>query len=305
MSLTVADVYTIRSCQKLPLPRLVQENIAKLRITPVSYKPARPHNKHVTFKATRRQQEPSLPENWRISMVTNYVSKVRDKDDPDYFDIFAILNKISAVTLDKLICDAVEIIKKRDHEFRLRVATLLFNKAITEHMFASVMADCASKLVLEFPDMKEDITIQIDMFTKLYNLNDTLTYPSIDNSNYDDLVISWMKQKDKRRGYAKFVTQLFVRDLVDESVIRKSLDEVIREMHTLATQPKSEQTDENTTQFVDFLYETAKVLPKNAVSLRKLIQESGCSLLSIPRSEVPSLCMRSRFKLEDTVKCVQ
>lgn len=300
MSVTVAEIYDVRGCSKLPLPRSVQDNIARLRITPVAYKPFRPPQRHVTFKA----RQPSLPDNWRIAVVSNYVSKVREKDDADYFDVFQILNKVSSSTLDKLIGDAVTIIKKRDHEFRLRVATLLFNKAITEHMYASVMADCAVKLVGEFPDMREDISVQVEMFTKLYDLNDTLTYPSIDNPDYDNLVISWMKQKDKRRGYAKFMTQLFVRNLVNETVLKTSLDDVIRELGILARQPKSEQTEENTTQFVDFLFECAKVLPKDS-TIKTLIRTSGTEILSLPRQELSSLCMRSRFKLEDTVKCVQ
>lgn len=301
MSVSVAEIYECRGCPKIPLPRSVQDNIAKLRITPVAYKPFRPAQRHVTFKASRQS---SLPDNWRIAAISNYVSKVREKDDPDYFDIFQILNKVAPATLEKLVGDAIEIIKKRDHEFRLRVATLLFNKAITEHMYASVMADCAVKFVGEFPDMREDISVQVEMFTKLYDLNETLTYPSIDNPNYDNLVISWMKQKDKRRGYAKFMTQLFVRNLVDESVLKTSLDDVIHELGVLAHQPKSEQTEENATQFVDFLFECAKVLPKTS-SLKTLIHSSGRQILAIPRPEVPSLCMRSRFKLEDAVKCVQ
>lgn len=300
MSVSVAEIYDVRGCSKLPLPRSVQDNIARLRITPVAYKPFRPPQRHVTFKGSK----PSLPDNWRIAAVSNYVSKVREKDDADYFDVFQILNKIAPSTLNKLVGDAIEITKKRDHEFRLRVATLLFNKAITEHIYASLMADCAVKLVKEFPDMREDISIQVEMFTKLYDLNDTLTYPSIDNANYDNLVISWMNQKDKRRGYAKFMTQLFVRNLVDEFVLKTSLEDVIREINILACQPKSEQTEENTTQFVDFLFECAKVLPKSS-ALKTLIHTSGTQILTFPRAELPSLCMRSRFKLEDTVKCVQ
>jgi hypothetical protein len=38
-------------------------------------------------------------------------------------------------------------------------------------------------------------------------------------------------------------------------------------------QPKSEQTEENTTQYVDFLFETAKILPATAKDLRGLLNE--------------------------------
>jgi len=56
---------------------------------------------------------------------------------------------------------------------------------------------------------------------------------------------------------------------------------------------------------VDFLFESAKVLPKTALEIRKMISESLGNFLKIPRPDLPSLCMRSRFRAEDTLKCVQ
>jgi len=73
----------------------------------------------------------------------------------------------------------------------------------------------------------------------------------------------------------------------------------------MAKQPKSEQSEENTTQYVDFLFETAKILPPTANDLRTLMKGFIQSVLEIPRAELPSLNMRSRFKMEDAVKCVQ
>jgi hypothetical protein len=40
--ITVADMYNMRSLEKLALPKLIQENIAKLRISPAHYRPVRP-----------------------------------------------------------------------------------------------------------------------------------------------------------------------------------------------------------------------------------------------------------------------
>jgi hypothetical protein len=73
----------------------------------------------------------------------------------------------------------------------------------------------------------------------------------------------------------------------------------------MAKQPKTEQSEENTTQYVDFLFETAKILPATAKSLRALMNLFIQTVLDIPRIELPSLNMRSRFKLEDAIKCVQ
>jgi hypothetical protein len=306
MSLTIAQVYSVRFGVKLPLPKSVQDNIAKLRITPVAYKPFRPPPKHGSFRPKHEHHSRSIiPENWREKSLSTYVSILKDKGDPDYFEVFAILNKICVANLKQLSGQLIEILRKRDQEFRLRVTTLLFDKAISEHLFAGVLADCAVQLNIEFSEVSEDFTTQAKMFTKLYDINTTLTYPSLSESNFADKVVHWMKQKDKRRGYAKFLTQLFVRNLVPEDVIVASIKDVIIEMDLTAKQLKNEQTEENTTQYVDFLFESSKVLPASAVELKKTIKNALVEFLAISRPEVPNLCMRSRFRLEDTLKCVQ
>lgn len=308
MNLTVSQVYSVRFGSKLSLPKSVQDNIAKLRITPVTYKPYRPPQKHVTFKTNKQHHHDNtahLPDNWRIKSVSNYVSKIKNKDDPDYSEVFSIFNKLSLSNLEKLSADALEIIKKRDHEFRLRVVTLMFNKAITENMFASVMADCADKFVKSVPEVKDDLNVHVSMFPQLYDMTTTITYPASTDSQFDEKVIQWMSQKTKRRGYAKFITQLYVRNMVSEQTMYDSLKLVIDELNHVAIQSKTPETEENVTQFADFLFESAKILPQNASSVKYLIQDSVKNILAIPRSELMSLGMRSRFKLEDTLKCVQ
>jgi hypothetical protein len=122
--------------------------------------------------------------------------------------------------------------------------------------------------------------------------------------DYNEKVIQWMKQKDKRRGYAKFLTQLYIRDLVTDDIMKTAVEQVISEMNTMAKMPKTEQTEENTTQFVDFIFESSKLIPKES-SVRSLFKTALTNILAIPRPEVPSLGMRSRFRLEDALKCVQ
>jgi hypothetical protein len=305
MSLTITQVYSARFGVKLPLPKSVQDNIARLRITPVTYKPFRPPPKHNGFRPRYEPQSKTVSsENWREKSLEAYVSKLTDKGDPDYHLIFSILNKISPSTLQKLSEEGVEILRKRDQEFRLRVTSLIFDKAISEDMFAGILADFAVILNKEFPEIAEDFTTQAKMFTKLYDINLTLTYPLLTEVNYEDKVIKWMKQKNKRRGYAKFLTQLFVRDLISEDVITSSIQDVIIEMSATAKQVKTEQTEENTTQYVDFLFESSKVLPSSAKNLKQTIRTSLLELLKLSRSDLPSLCMRSRFRVEDTLKCV-
>jgi hypothetical protein len=293
--LTVAQVYGVRFSGKLALPKIVQDNIARLRITPVAFKPFRP--------PPRAQHRPK--ENWRENALVEAVRRVKERDDPEYDEVFGSLNKIATRTLDKLSEKIVLNIKKRDDIFRLRVTTLLFDMAISQSGYAVLMADCAKKLAGEIPEIQEDLIAQTQMFPKLYNMTETLTYPSCEEAGYADKVIEWMKLKDKRRGYAKFMTQLFVRSLVDERTVGECMTHVSADLAAMAKQPKSEQSEENTTQYVDFLFETAKILPPTANDLRTLMKGFIQSVLEIPRAELPSLNMRSRFKMEDAVKCVQ
>jgi len=297
MSLTVAQVYGVRFAEKLSLPKIVQDNIAKLRITPVAFKPYRP--------PARAPYRAKPAENWRENALVEAVRRVKERDDPEYDEVFGSLNKIAPRTLDKMSEKVITNIKKRDDIFRLRVTTLLFDMAISQSGYAILMADCAKKLVSEIPDIREDLLAQTEMFPKLYNMTETLTYPSSEEAGYADKVVEWMKLKDKRRGYAKFVTQLFVRELVEEKTVGECLTHVSSDLTGMAKQPKSDQSEENTTQYVDFLFETAKILPDTAKDLRMLMKTFIESVLSIPRSELPSLNMRSRFKIEDALKCVQ
>jgi len=285
MSLTVAQVYGVRFAEKLSLPKIVQDNIAKLRITPVAFKPYRP--------PARAPYRAKPAENWRENALVEAVRRVKERDDPEYDEVFGSLNKIAPRTLDKMSDKVVSNIKKRDEIFRLRVTTLLFDMAISQSGYAILMADCAKKLVSEIPDIREDLLAQTEMFPKLYNMTETLTYPSSEEAGYADKVVEWMKLKDKRRGYAKFVTQLFVRDLVGEQTVGECMTHVASDLTGMAKQPKTEQSEENTTQYVDFLFETAKILPDTAKELRILMKTFIQSVLDIPRPELPSLNMRS------------
>lgn len=300
MNLTVAQIYSVRFGAKLPLPRIVQDNIAKLRITAAAYKPTRSHH-----KPQHKSHAKNSLENWRLKSIVSFVSRIRDNEDPDYHEVFTSLNKISGSNLDKCSAEINEIIAKRDQEFRLRVSALLFNKAISESMFANVMADCAVKLNSVHTEIKDDLILQANMFPTLYDINTTLTFPSASDPEYEDKVVQWMKQKDKRRGYAKFLTQLYIRDLITEVIMLNSLEQVITEMKLISKQPKSEATEENITQFVDFLYESSKLLVTKTGPVKDLIRTSLTEILAIPKSELPSLGMRSRFRLEDAIKCVQ
>lgn len=284
--LSVADIYSLRFGPKLPLPKIIQENIAKLRISPAHYKPVRPpmrfHKKH----------NPVDNSNWREKLLVDIVRRVREREDPEYSDIFAIFNKITKSTVEKLSNDTATLIQKRDETFRLRVSTLLFDKATTNHTYSAVMADCALILSKVIPEIIEDLDTQMNMFETLYNMNETILCS-------EETIVEWTKQKEKRKGFAKFVMELFVRNLVSETIVQKGLADVIAELTTLTGLSKSEQNDENIHQFVVFLYETAKLVPSTNNTLREYIRNSIITILASSK-----LQMKTKFKMEDALKLV-
>jgi len=296
MALTVTDVYSVRFGAKLLIPIAVQNNISKLRITPVPYKPVRSFNRH---GPRRVRSSIATPDNWREKILVEYVRRVKEREDPEYSDIFSIFNKISQSNLDKLSSDALVLIQKRDEQFRLRVSMLLFDKAITQISYSAIMAECAARLNDVIPEIADDLQSQISMFPTLYNMTETSVYPDSTDEKFDEKVIEWTKQKEKRRGYAKFMMELFTLDLITQESVKSAFEQVVKELNDVSRQPKTNQTEENTSQFVSFLYECSKVA-KN--ELREYLKVSLQEFLTIPKEEVPSLNMRSKFKIEDALK---
>lgn len=299
MALTIADVYSIRFGAKLSLPKIVQDNVARLRITPAPYKPVKLFTTRGTYRNHMRPNNAVETENWRKSALIDMVRRVRERDDPEYSEIFSIFNKISPGNIEKLSADAVGYIQKRDETFRLRVTTLLFDKAITQPSFSGVMSECARLLNIAIPEIGDDLQTQISMFPNLYNMSETITFPDSTQPGFNDKVVTWMSQKEKRRGYAKFMMELHSKDLICEDIVKQSLDQVIAELNDIVREQSTEKTLENVGQFVEFIFETSKNIKG---SLKRGLCESVEALLAIPRKDLPSLNMRSRFKLEDAFK---
>jgi hypothetical protein len=293
--MTSAMIYSVRFAEKLILPKLIIENISKLRLVPAAYRPMRP------VKKMSKQTE----DNWRSKLLVDMVRRVRETDDPQYDEILSIFNKIAPPTLQTLSSEALVLLKSRDQEFRLRVTTLLFDKAIKQSFYAGLMADLAQRLNTQIPEVSEDLETHAQMFTSLYDMTETLLFPKIEDPEFKDKVILWSKQKDVRRGYARFLTHLFTRDLITGRALQESMQKVLEDLQNTTVEPKSEQSEENVTQFADFIFEIAKLLKPSAIELRGLISTKLDEVLKRPRPELPSLNMRSRFKLEDAVKCVQ
>lgn len=299
MALSIADVYSVRFCAKLSLPKIVQDNIARLRITPAPYKPVKLFTHKGAYRHNPRFHTGAEVENWRKAALVDIVRRVREREDPEYSEIFSIFNKISPGNVEKLSADAVGYIQKRDETFRLRVTALLFDKAITQPSFSTVMAECARLLNIAIPEIGDDLQTQVAMFPSLYNMEETITYPDSTEEKFDDKVIAWVKQKEKRRGYAKFMMELHGKELIKEDIVKQALDQVIKELNDTIRQPNKEKTVENTSHFVDFLFELSKTIKG---SLKDGLRESVQIVLGIPKADIPSLNMRCRFKLEDAFK---
>lgn len=297
---SVVEMYALRSCDKLVLPPVVHSNISKLRMKPMVFKP---FNKLQAPKPYR-QNTTRTENNWREKALVEYVRRVKEREDPEYSEVFAIFNKVAMSNLEKLSKEAIQYIQKRDEQFRLRIAILLFDKAIVQHAYANVMAECARCISLEIPDIKDDIQAQISMFSSLYNMSDTLTFPQSSDPDFDNKIIECMKQKEKRRGYAKFTMELCLRGLVSEECVHDGLRDVVVELMETAKQPKTPQTDENVMQFAVFLYETAK-LSATRPTLKAFMKDAIGGVIHADRASMPSLSMKARFKFDDAFKLVQ
>ena len=296
---TNSAIYAVRFEEKIQMPAGMKEIIARLRTIPAAYRPIR--TIRPKYVAKRREDA----ENWRSRVLVECVRRIRETADPQYDEMFGIFNKITIQTMDKLSADAIVILKSQDENFRLRVSTLMFDKAIRGSAYAAVMADLALKLNNAIPEISEDLETHVQMFGTLYDMSGTLTFPRLSEPGFEDKIVAWAKQKDVRRGYARFLTHLFSRELVSGQALQESMKKVITDLNDTVTQPKSGQSEENVTQFADFLFEIARLLKPTAIELRGLIASSVGTILEKPRGDFPSLNMRSRFKLEDTVKCVK
>jgi hypothetical protein len=279
----LASIYAVRALPRPGLDSSIVDVISKLKI---SFKPLyrRP------FQATRRKTE---KDDWRESMMLDVVRKVREKDDPDYDDINANINKLSKANYTKLVSDVLERLKKRDEFFRLRVTTLLFDRGIHQIFFAPLMADAYRDIVKAHPDASSDLATQITMFDTLYDTGNVTMIPASTDPGYEEAVVAWTKQKEKKRGFAVYLGELYSRGLVPEETMMTIVKTILDDLRETASTPKSGPNEEHVDALVRFIFAVASKVP---------IAKDVRALLAIPKASTPSLSMKSRFKLEDALK---
>lgn len=281
------DIQTIYAARALPRPSLPEEITLLISKLKISFKP--------TFRrgfVARNRPTGSAPD-WRESALVDVVRKVREKDDADYDEISAMMNKLSKANYTKLMTDVLERLKKRDALFRLRVTTLLFDRGVRQTFFATMMADAYKDIAAAQPDALQDLAIQTAMFDKLYDMENVTIVPASTDAGYDAAIIAWTKQKETKRGFAVYVSELYSRGLVPEETMMGFLKTVMDDLATSIRSPKSSANEEHVDALVRFLFAVATKMP-----LRALI----APVLAVPKPETPSLNMKSRFKLEDASK---
>jgi hypothetical protein len=173
------------------------------------------------------------------------------------------------------------------------VTTLLFDRGVRQTFFATLMADAYKDIAAAHPEALQDLAIQTTMFDKLYDTENVTVVPASSDPGYDEAIIAWTKQKEVKRGFAVYVSELYSRGLVPEETMAGFLKTVLDELTTSIRSPKTTANEEHVDALARFL---AAVAPK--VALKGAL---GAVLL-LPRAECPSLNMKSRFKLEDAAK---
>lgn len=280
------EIATIYAARNLPRPSLGEDILATISQLKISFKP--------TFRRAFRQPRRSEEEdNWRSAALLTAVRKVKEKDDPDYSEIVSNINKLTKTNYTKLMTDFLGLIAKRDAMFRLRVTTLLFDCGVKSAFYAPIMADAYKDIVAAHPDALQDLATQTAMFTKLYDIENVVTVPSSADAGYDAAILAWTKQKELKRGFATYVAELYSRGLVPEDTMMGFLKTVTDDLRESVKGVKTPANEEHVDALVRFLFAVA-----SKVALKALIQP----IMALPRGDVPSLSMKSRFKLEDAMK---
>ena len=282
------DVSSIYSARALPRPSLGDDILSLISKLKISFKPSfrrgPPHG---------RRPASSAETNWREAALVDAIRKVREKDDADYDEISAAINKLSKTNYTKLMTDVLARLKKRDEAFRLRVTTLLFDRGVRQTFFATLMADAYKDIAAAHPEALQDLAIQTTMFDKLYDTENVTVVPASSDPGYDEAIIAWTKQKEVKRGFAVYVSELYSRGLVPEETMAGFLKTVLDELTTSIRSAKTTANEEHVDALARFL---AAVAPK--VALKGPLG----AVLALPRAECPSLNMKSRFRLEDAAK---
>lgn len=285
------------SISLLALPATVQDTIASLQLAPVQ----QGFVKKPKFQKPRRTG-PVDSSNWRAEAIVLARQRHRDVADVEYAEVFGILNKLTKTTYDKLSTQVLEILTKRgeDNEFRLRVVTLVFGKGTENALYSDLFANLLLAARDAHEEVAEDLThvCNIDTWRALY-AEETILLPSSADAGFDDAVIRWTKQKDRRRGFSRFMTELYLREMIDAECMRSAIQTILEDLRESVAAQKTPQTEEYVNQLSTFIFDTAKALKGKDIALP--IKALTTEIVANAKT-FPCLPMRAKFKIDDASK---
>lgn len=302
--MTPETLYALKNTNLLPLPKMVADVISsfhRVQVPQGFVKKSRVHR-------LQRKSHADMVADWRVAALTDVRRRVKEKDDPEYAEMFSILNKLSKQTFEKLSSQVLVLLQKRsaDPLFRLRVVTLIFTKSIDQQAWHDLYASLLKKIADAHPPEADGgesvicddlrVSCNLESFSKLYS-EDAIVLPPGDDPSFDEMVIQWTKQKNRRRGFMVIMTDLYKLELVDETLMKDAMDVLLSDIQETSHCPRTPEMEEYVAQLIATLYEMVSSLKGNPIVTPVKMVVSR--LLSNP---MPSLTMRSKFKLEDVSK---
>jgi len=280
----IATLYSLRANPRPALSDAIRTIISTLKI---SFKPS--FRRQVIRRAPAEEAS-----NWRELALLAVHRKVREKDDADYDAVNAFLNKLTKQTYDKMMVSIMEKLDSRDSMFRLRVTTLLFDRGIQQTFYAPLMADAYKDIASAYPDARQDLMVQVMMFDTLYADTNVTIVPHHTDPRYTDAIIAWTKQKEKKRTFAVYVAELFARSLLPSEVMSAFVKTIVDDLKECVRHQKTPAGEEHVDALVRFVFAVAAKVPE--------VKDPVRQVLAIPKAETPCLNMKSRFKLDDSLK---
>ena len=237
---------------------------------------------------------------WRRSTIHAIRNSSREKDDPDYEKIIAIVNKIVDKTLVAKTEEVVGVLGARDAEFRVRIVNFIFDRGVRTPFYAKLLASLINGLGVAVPAVEEDIAIfcSVETFNVMFG-GEIIPYPKSSDKDYDDKVCAWHKHREVRRGFGVFALELFSQGIVSEEMIADSIKTAIDDLEeAVCNDDAAVKTEmvERADQIVNFMTEVVKVVGNH------IIKTQIEKILTIPKATAKCLGMRSRFRLEDLLK---
>jgi hypothetical protein len=282
--MSVSELYAARALPREPIQVILELLESSLKSKTVYRRP--------TFHAPPRGNADKA--NWRNNVLVEVARKVREKDDPDYDEINASINKVSKQNYAKIIESVLGKLTLRDAMFRLRVTTLLFDRGIRQNCYAPILADAYRDISKVNPDALVDLSTQIGMFDTLYDVSKVVIVPPSSDPTFNDAIIAWTKQKETKRGFAVYTSELYTRGLLPDGIMQSMVTQVADDLKESVALVKTPQSEEHVDHLVRFLAAIAPKVP--------FVKPLVIDILKIPRANTPSLTMKSRFKLEDAAK---